>query len=152
MAVREMATTLEVEQLYNATTGAAANTDGVDGADFELGLTFLMSILAYTTGDFVFSLEESDDDAATDPYVAVPARKIVHPNGVQVDGNNFSDSLGAVTANGDLAVKLGVFSNKRFVRAVIAGTNTPVADVLIQVIKSAENLAAGVTDPADASD
>jgi hypothetical protein len=152
MSVREMATKIEIEQLFNTAIASdtTTNTDGVDGADFELGLTFIMSLPVYVAGDFSFTLEESDDDGVSDAYTAVPAKKIIHKNGVIVDGSNASAVISAVAAAGDiLTAKLGVFSNKRYVRAVILSANSADATPLVEVIKASENCAAGVGLPND---
>ncbi len=98
---------------YNANLVAASNGDltgaGVDTADLELGLTLAAFTSVYIDGTHTLTAQESADNGVTDPWTDVPAEKLIIP---------FTDSnvANAAVSFGDPMLKVGVFSNKRWVR------------------------------------
>jgi len=149
MSVRDQVTKFNlVPLILPVTIGANGVTNGasVDNADSECGLSFLLSIMGVRTdGDFTLSLEESDDDST---WAAVPAEKIIH-GGDDTPGNGGVTSvanvvLSAATALKANSAKIGVFSNKRYVRPVItaAAVTTGATLVTVQAVKHEETIPA----------
>lgn len=117
MAVKDNVSDIRASQNDTIAVSADGTVAGnaVDTADYELGLTFVAFTTAYTDGTHVLGAQESDDDGATDPYTAVSADKLIIP----VAGDN---SAAAAVNEGDACIKVGVFSNKRYVKPIITST------------------------------
>lgn len=130
MSVKDIASNLRTALLSAIAVAAngVVNGNSVDGADYELGLMFVFDTSDYTDGDHAVSLEESDDDAA---WTAVPAEKLIGTPPV----------ISAASVEGDALPKLGVFSNKRYVRPVITSTGvTTGADIRVLDVQKAEHM------------
>ena len=124
MPVREMVTHVRLIPVFNASISSDTdtNTSGVDTADYDLGTTWFFQATAYTDGNYAIGFEESDASnftGATD----VPAEKIVGPTGATL--TTAQQQVTAVTPvdGTGSAVRLGVHSTKRYVRAVITSTS-----------------------------
>lgn len=104
-----------LEAFASATINTDTATNGViiDTADFDMGIKFAFDVSAYTDGSYAISYEEGDDSGLSDA-AAVPADKVI---GAAV-------TLTAATAAGAVFTGNGVFSTKRYVRAVITSTAT----------------------------
>ena len=149
MSVREQVTMMNLATLISANIAANGVTNGesVDGRNDELGLSFFLSIRGtYTDGTYTLSLEESDDNSS---WSAVPAEKLVfggsdNPEAGGVIAGQTSIAVSAATAVGANAAKVGVFSNKRYVRPVVtaSGVTTGAQNVNVDVVKHSEYLAA----------
>lgn len=100
-----------VGSIINSDT--VTNGEIIDTADFDMGIKFGFDIRIYTDGDYAISYEEGDDPALGDA-TAVPADKIIGD----------AVSLSAAQVVGDPLPGNGLFSTKRFVRAVVTSTNT----------------------------
>lgn len=129
-AVRETVTHFRAVPVFNAdiSSNTATNTAGVDTQTYGLGLTWVFQMVAYNAGTFAISFQEAEQSNFSDA-TAVPDIKIVGPTGAQL--TTAQQQLTAVTAvdGTGSALRLGVHSNKRYVRAVItstgaSGTNT----------------------------
>ncbi len=129
MAVRDQATYFDVYQgSYDAITSATTTVGAIfDTAQFELGFTVTMSAPVYSTGTFTLVLEESDDPAMAGA-VAIDADKLIGDLPV----------ITAVTVDGIVLGKVGVFSNLRYIRVSVLSANTPSATIRTTVIKHSE--------------
>ena len=96
------------------------NGSGVDLAGYE-SASVLINVGARTTGTFVFTLEESDDDST---YAAMAAADV---NG----------SLPTVSSAGTASqvYQVGLKRAKRYVRAVATGASTPNIDFGVTVVR-----------------
>lgn len=112
MAIQDIASDLKpvVESLAIISANGVTNGNAVDTAGFECGIMFIAECVQYTDGEYTVTLEESDDNIT---FEAVPAGKIIGSIAV-IDG---------LSAEGDTLGKLGVFSNKRYVRSVVTAAN-----------------------------
>lgn len=88
------------------------DTEIIDNAENELGLMFGMNISNYTDGAYDLIIRESDDPGFAGSTV-VPPEKIIGGNIV---------GLAADTPVGAPMATVGVFSNRRYVRAVVQAT------------------------------
>ncbi len=129
MSVKDIRSNLQVN-LSNSGAFVADDTDVgtvIDTAHYELGTMFALAITAFTTGTFTLSLEESSDDGVADAYTAVPAAKLI---GAAV-------ATAATTAQ---LPTLGVFSNERYLRCTVTGTDTSVGTFVVTVTQAAETV------------
>ena len=94
-------------------TDTATNGDIIDTADHDMGVSFAFDVSVYVDGDYAISYEEGDAANLSDA-AAVPAEKIIGD----------AVSLGAITAAAGNHLGNGLFSTKRYVRAVVTSTNT----------------------------
>lgn len=105
------------------------DTEIIDNAQNELGLMFGVNISNFTDGVYDLIIRESDDPGFAGSTV-VPAEKII---GGDIVG------LAAATVPGDPMPTVGVFSNKRYVRAVVQATGvTTGADVTVVCTQKTE--------------
>lgn len=102
-----------LEALASVAIGSNTTTNGViiDTADFDMGIKFGFDMSAWTDGAFAISYEDGDDSGLSDA-AAVSSDKIIGD----------AVTLGAVTAAGAAFTGNGLFSTKRYVRAVITST------------------------------
>jgi hypothetical protein len=110
MAVRDITTRLDNKIIFNEVLTDDTETDGViiDTADFELGITFIFAITAFSAGSFEFQIFESDaDDMAGE--VAVDSDKLI----------GTLPTLTALTADNTSIDGVGVFSNLRYLRVKV---------------------------------
>lgn len=128
MAIQDIASDLKpvVESLAIISADGVTNGNAVDTAGFECGIMFIAECVQYTDGDYAITLEESDDNIT---FAALPAGKLI--GGMAV--------IDAVAAEGDTVQKVGLFSNKRYVRSVItASTVTSGAAIIVTAILRGE--------------
>lgn len=144
MSVREFVTHARLTPVFNANinTNTTTNTAGIDTANDDLGITWYFQAVAFSAGTFAISFEESDASNFTGA-TAVPSEKIVGPTGAEL--TTAQQQLTAATAvdGSGSAVRLGVHSNRRYVRAVItstgaSGTNT----INVSCLRQAETIPA----------
>lgn len=104
---------LMLEALASTAISTNTTTNGViiDTADYDMGIKFGFDVSAYTDGSFAISYEDGDDAALADA-AAVASDKIIGD----------AVTLTAATAAGAAFTGNGVFSTKRYVRAVITST------------------------------
>lgn len=112
MAIQDIASDLKpvVESMVSIVADGATNGNAVDTAGYECGVMFIAQCVNYTDGDYVVTLQESDDNIT---FTNVPAEKLI--GGMAV--------ISALNAEGDTLQKVGVFSNKRYVRSVITASD-----------------------------
>ena len=131
MAVCDIITCTNGIPCLSETIETNTTTEGIiiDTADDEIGLGFFFGITAYVAGQYVLNLEEGDDSGLSDA-VNIPAEKLIGDKPI----------LDAVTV-GEFA-KIGVFSNKRYVRASVISTGASEANgatVLVFAIQGPES-------------
>lgn len=135
MAVHDIESNLLPIVALAAAIGASTTTSGaiLDTANNELGLLFLLDVVAYTDGDYELQLFESDD-AAMAGAVQIVAPKILPTN---LGANSITE--GAVVAEGAILQKIGAFSNLRYVQARVVSTSVSTgATVRVVAIQKAE--------------
>ena len=96
-----------------AVTDSVVNSDGLDTAEYDMGITFLPVVVTADGGSDVVltAIQESDDDGNTDPYTDVPTENLI---------GSLSDFIGMTPVASDTVIKtLGVIGVKRYVRAVV---------------------------------
>lgn len=114
MTTRDLKSNIDAEQsLAPAARTASANGTGVDLRGHDSALA-LISIGAYTDGEYSFKLQESDDDGVSDAYADVAAADL-------------QGSFSAVNdASGQNALqRVGYAGTKRFIRAVVTEGGSP---------------------------
>lgn len=113
MPTKEMSTHYQSFKIHDAAIAADGNTNTqiIDTANFDLGVTFTIGASAYTDGTFTLSFQEGDDPALSDA-VTVPAEKLVG-----------AASISAVTALGGQYAQVGIHSTARYVRPVITAAS-----------------------------
>jgi hypothetical protein len=153
MSVREQVTKMNLATLFASTITTNDTVQGtpVDGADDELGLSFFLGLSGYTDGNYSLSLEDSADDGSGAPlgdWTAIPDKKIVF-GGSDTPGANGVQSANGVVTSGETALgeshaKIGVFSERRWVRPVILSVAVTVGVTLatVSVVKHSEYLVA----------
>lgn len=114
---------IDIGYLYTAgvaTSAGAENLTGFDdgaGVATNFGLQAFLHVIAFTGTSATITLEDSDDDAAVDPYAAVP-------------GAAFT----AVTAAGDERIQTSRTENvKEWLRVAITGTYTDLQFAVIAI-------------------
>ena len=130
MPVFDLKSDIKVVQSDYVVVAANGTTDGaiIDTANFELGLVFALAIFARTDGAYELIIRESDDPTFASSNI-VPAEKLI--------GQFAANST--VLADGDQMPTVGVFSTKRYVRAVLqASAVTLGATVGVIAIQEAE--------------
>lgn len=131
MAIRDNTSTQSVNLLFNAAiaTDTDTNTFSIDTADHDFGVMFTMAVTDYTLGDITLALEESVDNSV---WVDVPAEKLITTSaGVAIGAETDATA-------GDAMVRLGVFSNERFVRGVITSDNSADLTVIVAAVMAGE--------------
>jgi hypothetical protein len=130
MSVRDIVTRLNLGILIStdiAGNGVSLGTP-FDGHDDEMGIVFFLTIRGvYTDGSYVMSLQDSADDGAGAPlgdWADIPANKILH-GGSDIPGNG-GVTGSAVSSAADSAeligIKLGAFSERRWIRPIVTAT------------------------------
>lgn len=140
MAVREQVTQMEAVLAFQGSisTDTTTNTQIIDTANFDMGVSFYLSAPVYTDGTFKVTFEEGEDSGLSDA-AAVPSDKIVPIEVTAEDAVN--TGITAVTNDGDVLVKAGVHSTKRYVRANIVSTGTTTGATLnLVAVLGSENL------------
>lgn len=120
-----------VEALASTAIGTNTTTNGViiDTADFDMGIKFGFDVSAFTDGVFTISYEDGDDSGLSDA-AAVATDKVIGSTVILV----------AATAAGATFTGNGLFSTKRFVRAVVTSTGvTTGATISAIAVLSGEN-------------
>ena len=115
MAIKDIKSQLVQSVTLSAVVGASATVNGlvIDNADNELGLMFAVRAAAYTAGTASVLLEESKTGAFAGEQNVVPSDKII--------GSLSDVILSAAYAVGNVIPTVGVFANKRYVRASLVG-------------------------------
>ena len=116
MPTRDNHSTQVVKRALVATaisSDTVTNGDIIDTADFDMGIKFAFDVSAFTDGVFAISYEDGDDSGLSDA-AAVDSEKII--------GDALS--LTAATGAADDHPGNGLFSTRRFVRAVVTSTGT----------------------------
>ena len=114
MTTRDLKSNIDaVQSLAPAARTASANGTGVDLREHDSAIA-LVSIGAYTNGEFSLKLQESDDDGVGDAYADVAA----------------ADLQGAFTAVNDASgqnalQRVGYAGVKRFIRVVVTEGGSP---------------------------
>ena len=140
MAVRDNVTLNNILLNLAAAVTTDTTTAGaiVDTADQERGVSFYLSASAYTDGTYKLILEEGNDSGLSDATV-VPVEKLILVDGLDA----VNDGVTAVTAANGKYVKVGIFSNKRYVRpSVVSTVTTSGATLNLVALVSPEILAA----------
>ena len=138
-----------VEQLTGLSNGDNISAQAIDNSDFEMGMSVYMYVTDRTAGDVTLRLQDAADDGSGAPDAAtwldLAANKIVHPQGasVAVDAagvtdTNLSETVALDTAVLTTLVGLGVFSNRRWLRAVVVGASAFDGEVNLLAIRGAE--------------
>lgn len=132
MAIKEMVTKSDQLLAFNAaiSSNTTTNTAIIDTAEFDLGISFYMAATAYTDGNYELSFQEGDAANLSDA-TAVTEFQLVQ-----------GASLSAVTsAAGGAMAKVGIHSNKRYVRGVITSTGvTTGATIAVTAQRFAETI------------
>lgn len=129
MSVKDIASNIKVSiSLAPVVIATNVVTTGIaiDNADFGEGLCFAAKISAFTDGVYKLGAVESDDNVT---FTAVPAEKIIG-----------ASSQNAATGSNAFG-KIGVFANKRYVKATVTSTGvTTGATVEVIAIQAGEYL------------
>lgn len=112
MAIQDIASDLKpvVESIAIISADGTTNGNAVDTAGYECGIMFTAQCVNYTDGTYVVTLQESSDNVT---FTNVPDEKII----------GSIAAIEALSAEGETLGKLGVFSNKRYVRSVITASD-----------------------------
>ena len=141
MAVRDNVTLNNVLAVFSATVSSDTTTTTgaiVDTAAVDCGVSFFIGSDNYTDGTYTLQLVEGDESNLSDATV-VPAEKLILVDGLDAVNTGIS----AQNAAGGKLFKVGVFSNKRYVRANVVSTGTTTgADIQVSALVSPEILAA----------
>ncbi len=132
MAVKDIVNNLLQFLALFANISTDTTTAGaiIDTADFELGLMFALSSTDYTDGTYTLLIEESDDSGMSGA-VAITGDKLL----------GILPVLSSVSVAGVALAKIGVISNKRFVRVKIVSTSTSTgADIQVIATEKAETM------------
>lgn len=115
MAVRDQVTKMDAFLAMDETITTDTTTNGsiIDTADYECGFSLFVVVSALTDGDYQLNLQEGDESDLSDA-VSIAADKLI----------GTEPSVDAATAAGAVLEKVGVFSNKRYVRPQIVSTST----------------------------
>lgn len=121
MAVREMVTHMRPVLAFQGavSSNTTTNTQIIDTANFDLGVTFTMSAPVYTDGTYQLTFQEGDESDLSDA-VTVDSVKVVPIADSAQDAVN--TGITAITADGGVLVKAGLHSTRRYVRAQIVST------------------------------
>lgn len=142
MAVREMATSFEA---INAgadaiSTNTTTNTAIIDTRDADMGVTFVIVPTAYTDGTYAFNLQEGDESDLSDA-TNVPTEYFVK-NAAE------GQTIAAALAENGSAVRIGVHSNKRYLRLQIISTGVTTGATLSTLcLLGREVIPAGISTP-----
>lgn len=134
MSVHDIQSMLQPRLALAATIASNTNTDGsiIDTANFELGTMFTLDVTAFTDGAYELQIFESDSSTM------VGATQIVAPKILPTDSGN-SISASAATSAGAVLGKIGIYSNRRYVRPRIVSTGvTTGATVRVIVTQKGE--------------
>lgn len=104
-------------------TDTVTNGNIIDTVDYDDGIRFALKALPFDDGVFSLSFEEGDDPALSDA-VAVDSEKII--------GDTVS--VNAATVVTDPWPGNGLFSVKRYVRAVVTSTGGTFGDTTVEVV------------------
>lgn len=119
MAIHDIESPLQPLVALAAAISSNTNTDGaiIDTANFEMGLVFYLDVISRTDGAYELQIFESDASNMAG------ATQIVAPKllPTTLSGNSITAPTAAVT-QGSILQKLGVYANKRYVRARIVST------------------------------
>lgn len=140
MAVRDNVTLNNVILSDSAVISSDTTTNGtiIDTADFDCGLSFFIGATAYTDGTYKLVLEEGDESNLSDA-TTVPAKKLIEVDGLDA----VTTGVTALTADGGKFFKVGLHSNKRYVRANVVSTSTSTgATIAVVAVVSPEVLEA----------
>lgn len=140
MAVRDNVTLNNVILSDSVAISSDTTTNGtiIDTADFDMGLSFFIGATAYTDGTYKLVLQEGDESNLSDA-ATVPADKLIEVDGLDA----VKTGVTALTAAGGEFFKVGVHSNKRYVRANIVSTSTSTgATIAVVALASPEILEA----------
>jgi hypothetical protein len=131
MAKFDIKSKMILQTALAAAIASSTTTNGsiLDTANYDLGLTFALSCVAFTDGVYTLQVWTSDDSGMSGE--------------VQLTGDNLIGTAPAVSAlsaaGGTLGV-VGVIGNKRYVRVKIVSTGvTSGATVRVLAIQSAEH-------------
>lgn len=130
MAIQDIKSDLLFLQSDYVVVAADGTSDGaiIDTADYELGLMFSLQLPVYTDGSYELVIRESDDPAFASSTVVPDIKLIGKP-----------DPLTAATADGSQLYTVGVFSNLRYVRAVLQASGVATgATAVVNCIQRAE--------------
>jgi len=130
MATQDIRSDLDQFNAFNAVIASDATTAGaiIDTADYDLGLMYTVLAANYTDGTYDLLLEE-DDDVGFGSATAVPSGSLI----------GALPSLSAISPLDSLGT-VGVFGNKRFLRASIVSTATTTgAHVVVLMTRKAES-------------
>lgn len=115
------------------TVGSIINT-----ADYDNGISFYIAAPIYTDGTYKLLLTEGEDPALADGVVVIDDKLILSDT---LDAVN--DGVTQMTPADGKMFKVGIFSNKTYLRADIVATNvTTGATVSVVTLVSPEVLAA----------
>lgn len=131
MATRDIASDLGVQIAMTAVISSDTVTNGatLDTAHYDSGYMFFIDVPVYTLGDFTLTLEDSPD---TSTWTAVPVKKLITPDGDVV--------IDAATSPADYLKRIGAFSTKRYVRAVVTSANSADGTIVAYAVKMGELL------------
>ena len=112
----------------------------IDTSEWDLGTGIYISAPIYTDGTYTVTLVEGDDSGLADGQT-VPDDKLAVVDGLNAIDPGFS----AVTVPGDKLFKVGVTSNKQYLRVDVNATAvTTGATVLTYILAKTENRPADI--------
>jgi len=133
MPVKDIISNIEAQKAEDFTVAANGTLQGataIDTADFGEGVGVVANCTAYTDGSHVLGFEDSAD-GSTD-WQAVSGDKVI-----------LAETVSAVTTDGDILKKAGVFSTRRYLRPTVVSTGvTTGASISVIAVKCPEILPA----------
>lgn len=129
MAIRDNVTISEFRLIDNVVPGGNGTHHGniIDTADYDLGNGLFFCIPQIDVGTFNFALTEGEDPALGDG-TDVPPEKII----------GVLPTINSVSADGSVLNKVGVFSNKRYLRVSLIttglATDTPTRVMVMAIL------------------
>ena len=117
MAIKDLKTTIVITQndIAVITTDTVTDGNAIDTTS-DVTLTLCFTCVLYDSGDYDIALQDSDDDIT---YTDIPAEKLI---------GSLPATFSAATVEGDLIPTVGVFSNARYVKAVITSSGIGMGD------------------------
>ena len=115
---KEIASHVDVIQCLEADISTDTTTAGtiIDTAGYDGGVFFAMGASAYTDGTFTMKIEEGDESDLSDASVVDDDNRVYQ--------GTINPAVSAVTADGTILSKQGVFNTKRYVRLSVVSTST----------------------------
>lgn len=132
MPKRDQATLIDIFKADYTAISTDTTTAGpiFDTKDYEMGFTAFIAAVAWTDGTYTMTIQEGDESDLSDATTVAAANLI-----------GSYPAVGALTADGAVLGKVGVFGTKRYVRVSVVSTSTTTgATIFTGVVQGGEYL------------